>query len=243
MIVQSFGTIVLDPPWRYSDTNARGAAEYHYPTMSIAEILRLPIPDLAAIDAHIYMWATGSFLPAALSIIESWGFNFIAQIDWIKTGGVRSTLVDELDAEKGTVRRLRHFVVEPELVKIQIGNGHYVRHGLEHLVVGARGVLSVDQINSMESCLLAVRGHSTAPVRNMTNVIFAPSKGAGLKHSQKPELVQDVAELISPANRLEMFARRRRENWITWGNEIERDAVRTEEGTLVPLDEFFKVAA
>lgn len=243
MILHRFGTILLDPPWKYSDTNARGAAERHYPTMSIAEILRLPIPDLAAVDAHVYMWATGSFLPTALSIIEHWGFNFIAQIDWIKTGGIRSALVDEQDPEKGNVRRLRHFVVEPELIKIQIGNGHYIRHGLEHLVVGARGTLSVEQIGSMESCLLAVRGHSTAPVRNMTNVIFVPSKGAGLKHSQKPELIQDIAELISPVNRLEMFGRRLRNQWTVWGNEVESASVRAEDGSLVPLDEFFRAAA
>lgn len=38
-------------------------------------------------------------------------------------------------------------------------------------------------------------------------------------HSQKPELFLDLIEEMSPAPRLELFARRNRLGWDTWGNE------------------------
>ena len=40
-------------------------------------------------------------------------------------------------------------------------------------------------------------------------------------HSKKPEFFQDLIETISDAPRLELFARRERENWDVWGNEVE----------------------
>lgn len=38
-------------------------------------------------------------------------------------------------------------------------------------------------------------------------------------HSRKPEAFLDLVERVSPAPRLEMFARRNRLGWDTWGNE------------------------
>lgn len=38
-------------------------------------------------------------------------------------------------------------------------------------------------------------------------------------HSAKPEGMQDVIEQVSPGPYLEMFARRQRLGWDTWGNE------------------------
>ena len=40
------------------------------------------------------------------------------------------------------------------------------------------------------------------------------------KHSKKPEFFQDLIETVSDSPRLEMFARRERENWDVWGNEV-----------------------
>jgi N6-adenosine-specific RNA methylase IME4 len=39
------------------------------------------------------------------------------------------------------------------------------------------------------------------------------------RHSAKPEAFLDMVETISPAPRLELFARRQRLGWDTWGNE------------------------
>ena len=46
---------------------------------------------------------------------------------------------------------------------------------------------------------------------------------AGRNHSKKPEFFQDLIEQVSESPRLEMFARRKRENWDVWGNEVDSD--------------------
>ena len=39
-------------------------------------------------------------------------------------------------------------------------------------------------------------------------------------HSTKPEFFQDLIETVSDGPRLEMFARRQRDGWTVWGNEV-----------------------
>lgn len=41
------------------------------------------------------------------------------------------------------------------------------------------------------------------------------------KHSKKPEFFQDLIEQQTDAPRVELFARRQREGWFVWGNEVE----------------------
>jgi len=41
-----------------------------------------------------------------------------------------------------------------------------------------------------------------------------------MKHSQKPEIFQDIIEQQSDGPRLELFARRERSGWDTWGDEL-----------------------
>jgi N6-adenosine-specific RNA methylase IME4 len=41
------------------------------------------------------------------------------------------------------------------------------------------------------------------------------------KHSKKPEFFQDMIEAVTDGPRLEMFARREREGWDVFGNEVE----------------------
>jgi N6-adenosine-specific RNA methylase IME4 len=41
----------------------------------------------------------------------------------------------------------------------------------------------------------------------------------GKIHSAKPEAFIDLVEQVSPPPRLELFARRNRLGWDTWGNE------------------------
>lgn len=50
------------------------------------------------------------------------------------------------------------------------------------------------------------------------NVITTTRQGAG-GHSRKPEVFLDLVEHVAPGPHLEMFARRNRLGWDTWGNE------------------------
>lgn len=85
---------------------------------------------------------------------------------------------------------------------------------------GAAIPSSASYRHAHELCLFGVRGKAPAAVHNLSTVIFAP-RG---KHSAKPEELQDRAELLSPRPRLELFARRPRAGWVTWGNEVREAA-------------------
>ena len=74
--IGAYSIIYADPPWRYSQKGLQGAAEHHYPTMSIDELCALPVADLAAPDSALFLWATFPQLPEALRLIREWGFTY-----------------------------------------------------------------------------------------------------------------------------------------------------------------------
>lgn len=78
--------VLADPAWRYGDRNCNGAAEQHYPTMSIEAIRALPVGDLCAPDCALFLWATYPLMREALSVIEAWGFTYKSiAFQWVKT--------------------------------------------------------------------------------------------------------------------------------------------------------------
>ena len=75
----TYNVIYADPPWQYGSRGPRSGqfAELDYPTMPTAEICALPVSLLAEDNAALFLWFTGSFMPDALQVIESWGFQFV----------------------------------------------------------------------------------------------------------------------------------------------------------------------
>lgn len=79
-----FSLIMADPAWQYKQ-GGRGAAENHYATMPVDEICALPVRDLAAPDAVLFLWGTYALTPEALQVMDAWGFAFkTLAFDWVK---------------------------------------------------------------------------------------------------------------------------------------------------------------
>jgi N6-adenosine-specific RNA methylase IME4 len=77
-------------------------------------------------------------------------------------------------------------------------------------------------VNTTEFVVFARRGSLPAKVRQPSTWMqwSRPYIGAGgPTHSAKPEAFLDLVEATSPGPYLEMFARRQRLGWDTWGNE------------------------
>ncbi len=57
-----FGVIYADPPWKFEFFSDKGAnyagPENHYPLLSTADIMELPVADIAADDCVLFLWAT-----------------------------------------------------------------------------------------------------------------------------------------------------------------------------------------
>lgn len=84
----SFGTILADPPWQFTNKTGKVAPEHkrlaRYGTMKLDEILALPVADLAAPTAHLYLWCPNALLPEGLAVMKGWGFTYKANIVWHK---------------------------------------------------------------------------------------------------------------------------------------------------------------
>jgi len=84
--------------------------------------------------------------------------------------------------------------------KRRIGMGYYFRIQHEHLLIGTKGAPGVP-------------GETARP-----DSIFSQAK---TKHSSKPEIVYNMIEAAYPGkNYLEMYARKKRDGWSQYGNEV-----------------------
>ncbi|MGO5480348.1 MT-A70 family methyltransferase [Anaerovoracaceae bacterium HCP3S3_H6] len=74
--MKKYKIIYADPPWRYARSKVQGAAEKHYPSMSIEELCALPVKEIADKDCILFLWATFPQLKEALQLIKAWGFTY-----------------------------------------------------------------------------------------------------------------------------------------------------------------------
>ncbi len=178
-----FSTILADPPWRFANRTGKMAPEHkrllRYPTMSIGEIKNLPVAQLTAPKAHLYLWVPIALLGWGLEVVEAWGFEYKSAITWYK---VRK--------DGGPDGR---------------GVGFYFRNVTELVLFGVKGK----------------NNRTLRPGRTQTNIIVTRKR----EHSRKPDELYPIIEACSPAPRIELFARFKRDGWRQWGNEdVERNA-------------------
>jgi N6-adenosine-specific RNA methylase IME4 len=92
--VGRYRCIVADPPWHLPPTGPRtgngwpGTEGFHsvlpYPTMTLDEITALPVADLAADGAHLYLWTINRYVEASYAVARAWGFEPSTLITWAK---------------------------------------------------------------------------------------------------------------------------------------------------------------
>lgn len=86
-------------------------------------------------------------------------------------------------------------------LKDRIGTGYWSRNKHELLLIGGKGAIMAPE-----------------PGTQPESVIAAPRS----RHSEKPQRFHEIIEKIYPGlPKLEMFARRRRPGWDSWGNETD----------------------
>jgi N6-adenosine-specific RNA methylase IME4 len=87
-----------------------------YEQMSVVEIKALPVSDIAANDAHLYLWTTNRYLRDAYEVAETWGFRFSQLLVWAKTpmgigpGGIWAQNTEYvLFCRRGVLKGLQRF--------------------------------------------------------------------------------------------------------------------------------------
>ena len=89
-----FRAVVVDPPWEVAfgmDRSHRdrlmATNEPPYPVMGLGEIKALPVADMLADDAWVFLWTIQQFLYQAPAVLEAWGAELAWTGAWLKPSG------------------------------------------------------------------------------------------------------------------------------------------------------------
>lgn len=87
-VTGGYSTVLADPPWRFQNRTGKVAPEHkrlgRYETMTLEEIKDLPVSEVTAKNAHLYLWVPNALLPQGLEVMEAWGFRYVTNIVWAK---------------------------------------------------------------------------------------------------------------------------------------------------------------
>ncbi len=90
---KKYNTIVIDPPWDITMSGKvkrrpNRARRLPYDTMSLDEIKKIPISQIANVGCHVYCWTTNKTLRQAFDVLQSWGVNFHLTLVWVKPSSI-----------------------------------------------------------------------------------------------------------------------------------------------------------
>jgi N6-adenosine-specific RNA methylase IME4 len=157
---EPFGTILADPPWRFTNRTGKMAPEHkrlsRYPTMSNEEIMDLPVEKFALPKSHLYLWVPNALILEGLEVMRRWGFTYKTNLIWYK---VRK--------DGGPDGR---------------GVGFYFRNVTELILFGVRGNLRTREAGRRQVNILTSRKreHSRKP-EELYEIIEACSPGPYLE--------------------------------------------------------------
>jgi len=142
-IRKQYQIIYADPPWKYNSranhkTRFRGGACGHYDLMTMDEIKKLPLPELADKNCALFMWCTFPYLEQQIRLFDYWGFRYrTVGFTWVKT-----------NSKNG---------------KPFFGVGYYAKSNAEICLLGMKGQLKPIS-NKVSSIIIAPRReHSRKP--------------------------------------------------------------------------------
>lgn len=194
---QKYGTILADPPWRFSNRTGKMAPEHRrlarYATMTNEAIMELPVAQLAAPQSHLYLWVPNALIAEGLEVMKRWGFTYKTNIVWYK---VRK--------DGGPDRR---------------GVGFYFRNVTELVLLGVRGKLRTGPpARRMPNIIITMkRGHSRKP-DELYDIIEACSPGPYLElfaRYQRPSWTQSGDEVQYNGTHLKCYPTYRGSNGHT----------------------------
>lgn len=82
--MKKYSIIYADPPWLYKcgknhlakTSMINGIYDTHYNSMSIGDMKKLKINEIAEDNCLLFIWITSPFLKIGIELLENWGFVF-----------------------------------------------------------------------------------------------------------------------------------------------------------------------
>lgn len=85
---KKFKTILADPPWQFQNRTGKVAPEHkrlnRYSTMTLQQIMQLPVEEVSDDKSHLYLWVPNALLPEGLEVMKAWGFEYKTNLVWEK---------------------------------------------------------------------------------------------------------------------------------------------------------------
>lgn len=219
-----YALIYADPAWSYDNKGSRAKADNHYPTMSITDLKRLPVWDLAADDAILAMWWVPPMPLEAIQLAEAWGFKVknMCLFSWHKLNKL---------AEKHIDRKLADWMAT---ISMSEADDCWALTGADILTMIAeqtRMGLGNYTRSNVENVLVAVKGKGLPRLQaDIKQMVMAPIG----EHSVKPTEIREALEkLYGDVKRIELFSRSDAEGWDHWGNEAPSNSVELRPGAAI----------
>lgn len=136
-----YNVILADPPWHFKTYSSKGekkTPQAHYETLSIDDIMAMPVAEFAANDAALFLWMPNYMVHLMAKVMAAWGFEFSAKaFTWCKL--------------TRTGKRW------------QFGMGYRTRQQTEGCYLALRGSLPVASHSVREIIEAPIREHSEKP--------------------------------------------------------------------------------
>ena len=197
-----------DPGWLYTNKNIGGSGEsgasHHYRTQPASEIARIPVKDIAADDAILYLWTTNQHLITGSMLLSDYVQIVHGVAPEVASHLGRATVQsDALAVMRCHGFSARHIITWHKQGKEGWG-GYSFNNVTEHLLIGTRG--AVRPFGLTEKTIVTTPYHKNA-------------------HSQKPEemwaLIEKVVQTQGwKAKRIELNCRNPRRGWLPHGDQI-----------------------
>jgi N6-adenosine-specific RNA methylase IME4 len=97
-----YAAILADPPWSFEVWSDKGKDRSpDYQTMSLTEIVAMPVESIATKDSVLFLWVTWPLLEVGLQTIIAWGFTYkTCAFAWIKADTSQLEMFrDDADAD------------------------------------------------------------------------------------------------------------------------------------------------
>ena len=220
---QKFRVIVSDPPWSFSDSlkmsDVKRGAEANYSTMNISDIKNLNVKELADPNGCVLaLWVPSSLLQEGLDTMKAWGFDQKQTYIWVKSK--KDPFAEPLSkitklAKKWLVDNVAESFASHEIKEV-------IKDAFKNFTLNDTLAFFMGRLfrQTHEICLIGTNNNKI--YKNLKNKSQrSVSFGENLRHSAKPEHLQDALDLMFPnCNKLEMFARRVKKDWVCVGNEV-----------------------
>jgi N6-adenosine-specific RNA methylase IME4 len=146
-----YGAILADPPWHFKTYDKKQSIphrqdEQPYQTMTRKKLIRLPVYDLAAKDAILFMWVIDSHLDQGLELGKLWGFKYKTRaFEWFKIKKGATPFIGEMESD------------------LRIGMGYWSRKQCESCLLFTKGHPKRLHTDVRQAIFAPIREHSRKP--------------------------------------------------------------------------------